>query len=187
MIKTDARTILVLADCHIHAGGAAPWTQAALMAFHGADLFVTLGDMGERAALDALAQIAPVLGVRGLDDEDDPRTAAQALLLEAHGVAIACVFDPAAAGLTTAKDPPLRLSASALAAAFGVRPDVLLWASTHRSSIDRAEGILQVNPGSFTYPDNEAPSFARLTFGDGGCEAEIVRQGAAPTTPAQTA
>jgi putative phosphoesterase len=181
MIKTDARTILVLADCHVHAGGAAPWTHAALAAFQGADLFVTLGDMGERAGLDALAQIAPVLGVRGLDDEDDPRTAAQTLLLEAHGIAIACVFDPAAAGLTTAKDPPLRLSAGALAETFGVRPHVLLWASTHRSSIDRADGILQINPGSFTYPDNEAPSLARLTVGEGGCEAEIVRQDVAQT------
>ena len=75
MVDTiEARTLIVLADCHIHPAQGIDWPQAALDAFGDADLFVILGDMGERAGLDALATLAPIVGVRGRDDEDDPRT-----------------------------------------------------------------------------------------------------------------
>jgi predicted phosphodiesterase len=70
----SARTIVVLGDCHIHSARGIGWPPAAFDAFGGTDLFVTLGDMGERSGLDALAELAPVVGVRGRDDEDDPRT-----------------------------------------------------------------------------------------------------------------
>ncbi len=89
-----ARAIVVLGDCHIHPAKGVDWPLAALDAFEGADLFVTLGDMGERAGLDTLARLAPVIGVHGRDDEDDPRTAAKLRVLEAGGLRIGCVFDP---------------------------------------------------------------------------------------------
>jgi hypothetical protein len=42
-----ARAIVVLGDCHIHPAKGVDWPLLALDAFKGADLFVTLGDMGE--------------------------------------------------------------------------------------------------------------------------------------------
>jgi len=174
----DVKTIVVLADCHIHPGGGVEWDDAALAAFLGADLIVTLGDMGERAGLDALAAIAPVIGVRGADDEDDERTAPRTRVLEAGALRIGCVFDAVAAGLTNGTKSPIEVSADAATAAFGGPIDVLLWASTHIPSIERTGGRVIVNPGSAMLPDAGAPrSFARLTLEAGAVDAEIVSIG----------
>ena len=45
---------------------------------------------------------APVIGVRGMDDEPDPRAADKIRLFDAGGVGIGCVFDPVDAGAATA-------------------------------------------------------------------------------------
>jgi putative phosphoesterase len=172
----QARTIVVLADCHIHPAKGIDWPQAALDAFAGADLFVTLGDMGESAGLDTLARLAPVVGVQGRDDEDDPRTAPRLRVLEVAGLRIGCVFDPIETGAALQVDPLVCASSEALMRLFGSNLDAVLWASTHVPSIDRAEGRLLVNPGSVTLPSQNAPpSFSRLTVAGGALSAEIVR------------
>src|SRR5260370_32158732 len=102
----NARAIVVLGDCHIHPAKGVDGPPWALDAFKGADLFVTLGDMGEKTGLDTLARLAPVIGVRGRDDEDDPRTAARLRVLEAGGLRIGCVFDPIEAGVALQAAPP---------------------------------------------------------------------------------
>src|SRR5216683_158505 len=153
-----ARAIVVLGDCHIHPAKGIDWPPLALDAFKGADLFVTLGDMGERAGLDALARLAPVIGVHGRDDEDDPRTAPTLRVLESGGLRIGCVFDPVEAGVALQAEPPVWLP-----------PEKL------RPSIERITGRLQLNPGSATLPGKNAPaSFARLTLAAGAIEGEIV-------------
>lgn len=172
----QARTLVVLADCHIHPAQGIDWPRAALDAFAGADLFVTLGDMGERAGLDALARFAPIVGVRGRDDEDDPRTAARLRVLEVAGLRIGCVFDPVEAGAALQVDPMVCASSETLERLFGVELDALLWASTHAPSIERTAGRLHVNPGSATLPGKDAPaSFAKLTLASGAIDGEIVR------------
>src|SRR5512146_1161934 len=130
----EARTVAVLADCHIHPGGGPDWTTAALDALRGCDLILTVGDMGEAAGLDRLAQIAPVVGVAGADDEPDPRTAGRLRRLSISGVTVGCVFDPKDAGLAVSADPfqPIGEWPAALERAFGGPVDVLLYASTHR-------------------------------------------------------
>jgi putative phosphoesterase len=170
-----ARAIVVLGDCHIHPAKGVDWPLSALDAFEGADLFVTLGDMGERAGLDTLARLAPVIGVHGRDDEDDPRTAAKLRVLEAGGLRIGCVFDPVEAGVALQAVPPVWSPAEALRQLFDGPLDVLLWASTHTPSIERIDGRLQLNPGSATLPGKNAPaSFARLTLVAGAIAGEIV-------------
>jgi putative phosphoesterase len=170
-----ARTIVVLADCHIHPAQGVNWPRAALVGFEGADLFVTLGDMGECSGLDALGRLAPVIGVKGRDDEDDPRTSLQLRLLQAENVRIGCVFDPVEAGVALQVDPFVCAPADQLARLLGEVPDALLWASTHRSALERIDGRLFVNPGSATLPAQGASaSFAKLTLSDDGMEAEIV-------------
>ncbi len=165
----DPRTIAVLADCHNHPPKI-DWPPAALAALAGVDLIVTLGDMGERSGLEALAAIAPVTGVRGQDDQDDPRTAEQVRRLEFGAVAIGCVFDPSRHGLAGG-------DAAAAKRVFGGPIDVLLRASTHVASQSRANGHLEVDPGSVTLPAEGEPSgsFALLRLDGDRCEAEIVR------------
>jgi putative phosphoesterase len=170
-----ARAIVVLGDCHIHLAKGIDWPLLALDAFKGADLFVTLGDMGERAGLDALARLAPVIGVHGRDDEDDPRTAPTLRVLEAGGLRIGCVFDPVEAGVALQAEPPVWSPAEKLRQLFDGPLDALLWASTHAPSIERIDGRLQLNPGSATLPGKNAPaSFARLTVAADAIEGEIV-------------
>jgi putative phosphoesterase len=172
---TDAKTIVAVADCHIHPSGGVTWTDDALNAFMGADLIITLGDIGEAIGLEVLAKIAPLVGVRGADDADDSRIGVKTRVLEVQGVRIGCMFDPVESGLAKMKDPLTGLSNAAGADAFGGPVDVLLWASTHKPSVERADDQLRVNPGSPTLPDGGAArTFARLTFADGSVDARII-------------
>lgn len=167
--------IIVLADCHIHPARGPNWTEATLAAFGGADLILTLGDMGEAAGIEALTAIAPVKGVRGADDQASPHVEGRTRRISVEGVAIGMMFDPVAEGLATAKAPLTLASAEVRAGIVGGPAEVLLWASTHVPEIGRQDGVLTVNPGSATLPDNGfAPSFARLTVDGDQVSAEII-------------
>ena len=164
--QLDGTNIAVLADCHIHPGGGPAFPDSLFDALQGADLIVTLGDMGEAAGLDQLAEIAPVIGVRGQDDSDDPRTDQQALVLTTGDFAIGCVFDATAAGLATSSDPfsPSPDFAAVAERLFGRRIDILLHASTHRSGSAHGGGCVAFNPGSAVLPAEGAPrSFGKLS------------------------
>ncbi len=168
-------TIVVLADCHIHPDGGPDWTGATLAAFAGADLILTLGDMGEAVGLEPLAAIAPVQGVMGVDDQPGAHVEGRTRLLTIDGVAIGCVFDPVAEALASSKEPLKLASPEARRLILGGAADVLLWASTHVPDVGRQDGVLTVNPGSATLPDGgSAASFARLTVAGGAVSAEIM-------------
>lgn len=173
----NARKLGILGDCHIHPGKGLDWPLAVLRAVTGADLIVTLGDMGETNGLDRLAAIAPVIGVRGRDDAEDARTAAALRVLQCGELRIGCVFDPTDHGLASHADPftPLPGWTATASALFGGPIQVLLHASTHRANVAELDGILIVNPGSAVLPaDGAAASFALLKVGDGKAEAEII-------------
>ena len=165
----ETNAVAVVADCHIHAGG--PQFPATLLdRLAGVGLIVTLGDMGEAAGLDRLAEIAPVVGVRGADDSDDPRTNRQTLVLTSDGQAIGCVFDPVAAGLATSSDPFTATSDFTTVARrlFGREISLLLCASTHKGGVAQVEGCAVIDPGSAVLPaDGARPTYVKLTLGAG--------------------
>jgi hypothetical protein len=175
----NVAAIAVVADCHIHPGAGIDWPQGLAEALAGADLIVTLGDMGEVSGLEALATLAPLIGVQGEDDGDDPRTAARARVIEAGGVRIGAVFNPMAAGLATNTGPLVAVgdNGAARERLFGGPVDVVLFASTHDPEICAYEGALWVNPGSVTLPNGkergERGAFAWLTFEAGQAKARI--------------
>ena len=172
----DGRHVAVLADCHIHPGGGPAFPPELLDALEGADLIVTLGDMGEAAGLDQLAEIAPVIGVRGQDDSDDIRTDSALLLLVTDAVTVGCVFDAAAAGLAVSSDPfvPAPDFAAATERLFGRPIDVLLLASTHKPDLAQAAGCQVLNPGSAVLPGEGARrAFGRLSFEDGAADLRL--------------
>jgi predicted phosphodiesterase len=177
----DGTKIAVLADCHIHPGGGPAFPPALFerLDAEDPDLIVTLGDMGEAAGLDELAEFAPVIGVRGQDDSDDPRTDNLLLVLDGGLNVIGCVFDPKAAGLARSVDPfaPVDDFDAASARLFGRRVNLLLYASTHRAALPLPEhgGVAAINPGSAVLPAEGArPTFALLTAGDQAAGWEIV-------------
>ena len=175
----EGTTVAVLADCHIHPGGGPEFPAALLDALAGVDVIVTLGDMGERAGLDQLAAIAPVIGVRGQDDSDDPRTASQAMVLTGGGLAFGCVFDAVTSGLASAADPfaPAPDFEAVAQRLFGRPIDVLLHAGTHKHSFGEFAGGTAYNPGSAVLPaEGEPATFLRLKLAEGGLfVGEVVR------------
>jgi len=176
----EGTKLAVLADCHIHPGGGPAFLEALLdaIAAEDVDLIVTLGDMGEAAGLEQLAELAPVIGVRGQDDSDDPRTDQKFLRLTTGRYDLGCVFDAKAAGLATTIDPfdqtPDAVEVSKRL--FGVYVDVLLHASTHKAAEDRfgAKGSA-LNPGSAVLPaEGCAPTWLLLNISESGCYGRIV-------------
>jgi putative phosphoesterase len=170
----NARTLAVVADCHIHPPRVA-FPEGALEAMKGCDLIITLGDMGETSGLEQLAAIAPVLGVLGADDQPDPRTAPKARVVEAGGLRFGCVFDPVVNGLAATKEPFAWAPDSEAAETwlFGGGIDVLLHASTHIAAVE-PDGRA-VNPGSLTLPSDGQGAFALIEIAGGKAAARIVR------------
>ena len=169
--------IAVLADCHIHQDGP-KFPEALFPRLQGADLIVTLGDMGERIGLDQLQEIAPVLGVRGRDDVDDIRTRRAVLVLSGDRHRIGCVFDAKANGLAASTEPFVEAedAAEITKRLFGGPVDILLHASTHRADEahfgDRGSAL---NPGSAVLPAEGAkPTFLRLKVTEQGCYGQII-------------
>lgn len=171
-----ARRIAVLADCHIHPGGGPDWTPRVLDALAGVDAILTLGDMGETAGLDRLAEIAPVYGVAGRDDVADPRIARETRSFRIGGHVVGLVFDPVAAGLAATSAYAFETDWTQRAEIlFGQPIDMLLHASTHRSSQARIAGVDVVDPGSALLPEaGSAASFALICVNQGELECEIV-------------
>jgi putative phosphoesterase len=176
-IAFEGTEIAVLADCHIHEGG--PQFPPALFdKLAGVVLIVTLGDMGEASGLDQLAAIAPVVGVRGQDDSDDPRTNARLLVLKSGRYDIGCVFDAKTAGLASSSNPfvTAQHGAEASKQLFGAHVDILLHAGTHRP--DEAQFGPRgsaLNPGSAVLPaEGSKPSFLLLKVTPEGCFGRII-------------
>lgn len=177
-LKGEGANLAVLADCHIHEGGP-QFPPALFPRLQGVDLIVTLGDMGEKAGLDQLQEVAPVLGVRGQDDVDDMRTRRELLVLEGSGYHVGCVFDAKAAGLAESADPFVAAADAAAVSRrlFGCHVDILLHAGTHRPGEARfgPKGSA-LNPGSAVLPaDGSPPTFLRLKVMSDGCYGQIVR------------
>jgi putative phosphoesterase len=173
----EGTNIAVLADCHIHDGGP-QYPSELFPRLQGADLIVTLGDMGARSGLDQLEQIAPVRGVRGDDDEHDLRTCRTTLVLEGDGYRIGCVFNAKAAGLAEDVDPfvPADDLPDRCQRLFGGPLNILLHAGTHRAEEARLgpKGSA-LNPGSAVLPaDGARPSFLRLRVGSEGCYGQVI-------------
>ena len=133
--------------------------------------------MGEAAGLDQLAEVAPVVGVRGIDDSDDPRTDSQALVLTSGAFAMGCVFDAVAAGIAISSDPftPAAEASTAARRLFGRDVEVLLSASTHKADSGLFERTMTLNPGSAVLPaEGGRLSFLRMVVDDMGFQGKIV-------------
>ncbi len=169
--------LAVLADCHIHEGGP-QFPPELFPRLQGADLIITLGDMGETSGLDQLQEIAPVLGVRGLDDAEDIRTRRPVLVLSGEGRRIGCVFDAKAAGLAADTDPFIAAddASEVCKRLFGGPVDILLHGSTHRADEARfgANGSA-LNPGSAVLPaEGSSATFLRLKVTSEGCYGQVI-------------
>ena len=174
----------VIADNHSQTADGSDVPQAVLDAFAGVDLIVHCGDAGSWGALDRLETVAPVVGVAGGHNGkgDDPRIHGDRRVIDAGGLRAGVVHDLVRFGLTSESAPAFKPTsddlAKALATFFGEPIDVLLYAGTHVPRIAWASGILLVNGGSPTLPnDRPRPSLgtvAVVEVTDGVASARIV-------------
>jgi len=147
----------VIADTHDEL---VPWDEVlakVAAAFEGVDLVLHCGDLTTRRALDDLGALAPVVAVRSAADPPPDEVLLEGPhVLEAGSVTIGLVCalgEERAASL----DRPV---------------DVVVHGGTHVASVETADGVLYVNPGSPSLADTT--TVARLVVGDGPPHASVV-------------
>jgi len=122
-----ARKIGLISDTH---GLLRP---EALQAMRGSDLIIHAGDVGDPSILEALANIAPVVAVRGnVDTADWAESLPETAVAEAAGVNIYVLHDVKTLDL----DPK--------ASEF----HIVVSGHSHKPSRSERNGVLYINPGS---------------------------------------
>lgn len=173
--RNGALRVGILSDTHVNKRGEL-WPQV-FDAFAGAgdgagvDAILHAGDVFSPHLLDELAAIAPVTVARGNGDygTDDPRLRDE-WSLEFGGVTVAMLHD---------FPSPARRGASFVQAQADKRfpaADVLICGHTHIAELHALPGLLWLNPGSPTLPDNKSKrlgTIALLTIIDGVASAEL--------------
>jgi putative phosphoesterase len=133
----------------------------AIDALQGSELILHAGDVGDETVLDALAEIAPVVAVRGNNDKGAwAERLADVELVTAEAASIYILHD-----LHDLDIDPV---------AAGVR--VVVSGHSHEPSIEEKRGVTYLNPGSAGPRCFKLPiTVARLTVEGGAATAEIVR------------
>jgi putative phosphoesterase len=150
----------VLSDTHgsLHAA-VIPLFRAANV-----ELILHAGDVGKRRVLQELEEIAPVVAVRGNIDTNGEvaRLPLEARLVkEGTDIYMTHIGGKPLMWLSSLPDP---------------KPDVAICGHSHMALLERASGVLFLNPGAAgTQPRFGQPlSAAILTLADGSASAEIV-------------
>jgi hypothetical protein len=132
----------------------------AVHALYGSNRILHAGDIGDPEILEALAQIAPVIAVRGnIDTGSWARTLPETEVLEAGGVSIYMLHDLG------------RLDLKPEAAGFRV----VIYGHSHQPKIEDKDGVLYFNPGSAGPRRFRLPvSVGQLMIMAGKVKAELV-------------
>ena len=185
MNKNGLKRIGLISDTHIpEAMPEIP--KEVLDVFKGVDMILHAGDMHAIRVLDWLERIAPVLAARGNGDgpglqspgkgnaNQDPRIK-HAQVVESGGLKIGVVHD------FPFPEEAEYLSIDAfLERDFGGHVDVVVCGHTHLAKISEYQGILIINPGSPTLPNNYSSRLGNvgiLEIEDGKARAEILQLG----------
>jgi putative phosphoesterase len=162
----------LISDTHIripgHRAGLSSLTAEELppqvkVAFAGVDLILHAGDIYTLPVLDELETVAPVIAAEGDDDPfemvNDPRVKPEQTI-EIEGLTIWISHYGLWPENTTRK-----------------LPDIIVYGHSHRSAIERVDGVLRINPGSPTFPqyNHVIGSVAFLDIENGQAEARIVQ------------
>lgn len=160
-----------LADTHSNKTDGSDLPDAVLKAFDGVDLIVHLGDIGRKAILDRLGEVATVW----VQSEDRKGyvpvggKAAPAKLIESGGRKVGLTFNLAQPDKKIAVGPELSFDGSLdklLQRRFKDEVQVVAFAATHATYNASHDGVLFFNPGSPTLPaDGPKGSVALLDLG----------------------
>lgn len=138
--------------------------------FRGVDMILHGGDIFSLSVLNELELIAPVLAAEG--DDDLSLTAKDRRVERKHTINI---------GGTTIwlihQKPSSLPSVSKEVPRYDEPPDVIVYGHTHKALMEKQDGILQINPGSPTFPNYrlQLGTVGLLTVNSDKVEAEIVQ------------
>lgn len=160
----------LVSDTHIPEAGLEIPAQV-YQAFRGVDLILHAGDMHVIDVLDWLEGVAPVLGARGNGDyptasnknrpgvPDDPRVK-EAHILQLEGLRVGLIH-----AFPLPEEILWRTTEEMLDMHFNGPVDVIVCGDTHIARIDRYPGLLIINSGSPTLP-NQVSALGTVGFLD---------------------
>ncbi len=162
----------LIADTHIPADARILPPQVK-EAFKDTDLILHAGDIFLPRILDELETIAPVLAARGNDDGEFPQDhrVNDNHVLNINGLNLGLTHRGYYPGLAQ------HYLDKMMEREFGKFVDIIVYGDTHRAMIERHNGILLVNPGSPTSPNNllKLGTVALLEIMGNGVKAWIVQ------------
>ncbi|MGN6032675.1 MAG: metallophosphoesterase family protein [Thermomicrobiales bacterium] len=135
-------TLGVIADTHIFPGSVRQLHPEVLDLFRraGVDLLIHLGDVNTRAVLEDLAEIAPLLAVRGNNDDADLQaTLPLTLRLTVGRHRVRALHGH---GGRSARDEAIRQ--------FAGKADLVLFGHSHKPLMESVRETILFNPGSAT-------------------------------------
>jgi putative phosphoesterase len=162
----------LLSDTHLPGERRSLWDEVRT-AFQGVDLILHGGDIVHPMVLDWLEEIAPVLAAEGNNDRgwSDPRMS-PVQVLDVGGWRLAMVHD------MEPEDRPIQYLLETYLK--NERVDIVVTGHTHFERLDYREGVLQINPGSPTYPhlySTRLGTVGILDLASGRLDAKIVMLG----------
>lgn len=152
----------LIADTQVPSAELSPKVK---VAFEGVDLILHAGDILVPSCLDYLEEIAPVKAVEtGAERQftGDSRVEENRRVVEAEGFTIGLVQElsiphmialEVLPGVIDAKFPADASLSDAVKEIFGVPVDIVVYGFSHISLIEEHDGILFINPGSATWPN----------------------------------
>jgi putative phosphoesterase len=153
----------LISDTHIP-GGAMEMPEEVARAFEGVKLILHSGNIFNSATLDWLERIAPVKAAGSVDRDhqswNDPRVA-EKQIVEVEGHTIGVIHDLAVPGIggqvypgTIAAYYPANASLSTdMEKIFDSKVSIVIFGHTHEAMAEEHNGVLLINPGSPTLPN----------------------------------
>ena len=152
----------LIADTQVPSAELSPKVKAA---FEGVDLILHAGDILIPSCLDYLEEIAPVKAVEtGAERQlrGDSRVVEHHRVVEVEGHSIGMVHELSIPPITALEILPGVIDKSypadaslpnSLEEVFGAPVDIVVYGFSHISLVEEHEGILFINPGSATWPN----------------------------------
>src|SRR4030042_462407 len=147
-------------------------------AFKDVELILHAGDIWVPSALDQLGSIAPVMAAWGDDDMEsdlgnDPRMVNERTI-HIDGVTLWLMHEKPAFGTIVPREN--RIFSRNKESEQEI-PDAVIYGHTHRALIEKHKGVLVINPGSPTWPNNfpELGTVGLLSIDSGKIDVRIIQ------------
>lgn len=147
-------------------------------AFEGVELILHAGDIWVPSALDQLESIAPVIAAWGDDDMEKDLGGDSRMLDERviyiDGVTLWLMHEKPAFGTIVPREN--RIFSRNIEPEREI-PNAVIYGHTHKALIEKHKGVLVINPGSPTWPNNfpELGTVGLLSIDSGKVDARIIQ------------